>query len=190
MQYEITDPLTEGTFELAIEVNKFFESLVLFAYPDPGTGGEPFTIGYGATQYEDGWDVRQGQKISERYANQLLSVKVIRNWAELCRIPMWHKFTGMQQAALLSFSINNGSYFYGNPNYETITEVLRGGVYEGMEAALQLYRNPKTNVELGLWRRRIAEVFLWKNNVNWRVAKSFSLNQCKSFTYENYMTGG
>ena len=50
-----------------IDMIKSFEGLVMMAYPDPGTGGEPWTIGYGHTK-----NVRPGMMITEEQAEQLL----------------------------------------------------------------------------------------------------------------------
>jgi len=56
-----------------IDLIAHFEGLRLEAYPDPGTGGAPWTIGYGATFYEDGSKVKPGDKITIERAKQLLA---------------------------------------------------------------------------------------------------------------------
>ena len=66
-----------------------------------------------------------------------------------------------QKGALLSFAYNLGSDFYGHPNFNTITRVLREKKWNEVPEALKLYRNPGTNVEKGLLRRRVAEGALW-----------------------------
>jgi GH24 family phage-related lysozyme (muramidase) len=66
-----------------------------------------------------------------------------------------------QQGALLSFAYNLGVDFYGNPNFNTITKVLRNKEWSKVPGALELYRNPGTKVEAGLLRRRKAEGALW-----------------------------
>lgn len=43
------------------------------AYPDPATGGKPFTIGYGTTFYPDKTPVKEGDVITEQEANNLLA---------------------------------------------------------------------------------------------------------------------
>ena len=53
---------------------KSFEGLRLNAYPDPGTGGAPWTIGYGHT----GPDVYRGLKITEAQAEALLRQDLAR----------------------------------------------------------------------------------------------------------------
>jgi lysozyme len=63
----------------------------------------------------------------------------------------------------LSFSYNLGANFYGSSDFNTITRVLREKKWNEVPKALELYRNPGTNVEKGLLRRRIAEGALWKS---------------------------
>jgi lysozyme len=46
------------------------EGLRLRAYPDPGTGGEPWTIGRGTTIYPDGRKVRPGDRCTEQQADE------------------------------------------------------------------------------------------------------------------------
>jgi hypothetical protein len=45
--------------------------------------------------------------------------------------------------------------------FETISKRLREKDWKAVPAALELYRNPGTNVEAGLLRRRRAEGALW-----------------------------
>jgi lysozyme len=68
-----------------------------------------------------------------------------------------------QQGALLSFAYNLGAGFYGSPNFNTITRVLREKKWNEVPKALELYINPGTKVESGLRRRRIAEGKLWNS---------------------------
>jgi putative NIF3 family GTP cyclohydrolase 1 type 2 len=66
-----------------------------------------------------------------------------------------------QRSALVSFAYNLGAGFYGSAGFETITRCLRDRKWSEVPAALELYRNPGTNVETGLLRRRRAEGKLW-----------------------------
>ena len=66
-----------------------------------------------------------------------------------------------QRGALLCFAYNLGADFYGSPDFNTITRVLKNKEWSKVPEALKLYRNPGTNVEAGLLRRRIAEGALW-----------------------------
>lgn len=53
-----------------------FESLKLKAYPDPGTGGEPWTIGYGTTIYPNGEKVKKGDVITKEQAEKFLTYDI------------------------------------------------------------------------------------------------------------------
>ena len=68
-----------------------------------------------------------------------------------------------QRGALLSFAYNLGAYFYGSPDFSTITRVLKNREWSKVPDALYLYRNPGTSVEAGLSRRRIEEGNLWSS---------------------------
>jgi len=68
-----------------------------------------------------------------------------------------------QRGALLSFAYNLGAGFYGGRNFNTITRRLKNKEWHLVPESLKLYRNPGTNVEAGLLRRRIAEGKLWSS---------------------------
>ena len=63
---------------------------------------------------------------------------------------------------LLSFAYNLGAGFYGGDNFNTITRTLKNKEWDKVPDALYLYRNPGSNVEAGLARRRKAEGESWK----------------------------
>ena len=69
--------------------------------------------------------------------------------------------TDEKRGALLSFAYNLGVGFYGGSNFNTITKCLKNKEWSKVPDALYLYRNPGTNVEKGLARRRTAEGKLW-----------------------------
>lgn len=146
----------------ALRLIKEFEGCHLEAYPDPLSGGEPWTIGYGTTRYNDGRRVSKGDKINVVVADLLLRQEVDRIAAKLqmC-IPYWSQMTDNQRSALVSFAYNLGSGFYGSAGFETITKQLKERDWSRVPEALLLYRNPGTNVEAGLRRRRQAEGDLW-----------------------------
>jgi GH24 family phage-related lysozyme (muramidase) len=80
----------------------------------------------------------------------------------LKKIPYWSEMNDYQRGALLSFAYNLGANFYGSRGYVTITRVLKNKEWGKVPAALELYRNPGSDVEAGLLRRRIAEGKLWR----------------------------
>nr|QNJ59863.1 MAG: lysozime [Bacteriophage sp.] len=146
----------------ALKLIKEFEGCHLEAYTDPLHGGDLWTIGYGSTRYGDGRKVKQGDKINLIEADMLLRLEVDRIAAKLrSTVPHWNEMTDDQQSALISFAYNLGAGFYGTAGFETISNRLRDRKWDEVPEALLLYRNPGTNVEAGLKRRRIAEGKLW-----------------------------
>jgi GH24 family phage-related lysozyme (muramidase) len=146
----------------ALKLIKDFEGCHLEAYPDPLSGGDPWTIGYGTTRYGDGRPVKRGDKINAIEADLLLRQEVDRIAGKLrATVPHWAEMADQQKCALISFAYNLGTDFYGAKGFETISKRLREKDWPGVPDALLLYRNPGTNVEAGLKRRRIAEGDLW-----------------------------
>ena len=85
-----------------IEMIKAHEGLVLYAYADPGTGGEPWTIGYGHTK-----GVVPGMRISEEQAEAFLREDLAafeKAVLDLVPIPL----TQSEFDALVSFCFNVG----------------------------------------------------------------------------------
>lgn len=156
-----TDPKQDDTSP-ALRIIKEFEGCRLKAYPDPLSGGEPWTIGVGCTRYPDGSPVRPGDVITQAEADQMLRLEIDRTAAFLAkRIPYWSEMNGNQKSALISFAFNLGSNFFASPGFGTITRVLHDKQWDQVPNAMLLYRNPGSNVEAGLKRRRLAEGDLW-----------------------------
>ena len=149
-----------------IKLIKEFEGLELKAYPDPGTGGDPWTIGWGNTRYLDGSPVKKGQTITAPQADTLLLDMLRRDVVPaLEAIPFWQEMSEKQQGALISFGWNLGWRFYGANGFATISARLKNKEWTKVPEALLLYRNPGTSVEAGLRRRREAEGRLWKEGM-------------------------
>ena len=147
---------------VALPLVKEFEGCRLSAYPDPETGAEPWTIGWGSTTYGNGAPVKQGDRISQELADALLAGRLERDCQLLAqRIPRWQQLSMNQQAALLSFTYNCGPNWFGSSGFSTVTKALQAGVLEQVPAALMLYVNPGGPSEAGLRRRRKAEAALW-----------------------------
>ena len=142
---------------------KQFEGCHLEAYPDPLSGAEPYTIGWGSTRRKDGSPFYLGEHITQTEADELLVWQLERDFLPAVqRIPRWPTLNDSQAGALLSFAYNLGAGFYGSNGFQTLTGVVRDGDWARLEYALTLYRNPGSNVEEGLLRRRLteAQVFL------------------------------
>ena len=147
-----------------MELIKEFEGCHLNAYPDPLTGGLPITIGWGSTRKRTGAPFHLGEKISLEEANALLEFDISNRFMRALKdIPYWNEMNDNQRGALLSFAYNLGAGFYGGRNFNTITRRLKNKEWHLVPDALYLYRNPGSNVEAGLARRRIAEGKLWSS---------------------------
>ena len=157
-------PVTDrsNAVALALPLVQQLEGCQLSAYPDPETGAEPWTIGWGSTSYADGTPVQAGDTIGQEQADALLASRLERDGAWLAmRIPGWAALSSHQQAALLSFTYNCGPNWFGSNGFATLSRCLQQGVLEQVPAALLLYVNPGGPSEAGLRRRRKAEAALW-----------------------------
>ena len=129
-----------------------FEGLELVAYPDPGTGGEPWTIGYGHTG-----GVLPGDKITQEEAELMLADDLWR--FESCVEDICPGLNDYEFSALVSFAFNVGcSALAGS----TLAGRLKAGEDPQVVLAEELPRwNKGANGPLpGLTRRRAAEVEL------------------------------
>ena len=158
------EPTLDGLPLQGVALIKEFEDCHLKAYYDPLTGGLPITIGWGSTRRKDGTRFMIGNKITQEEADDLFYYQLRREFIPaLQKIPYWSEMNDRKRAALLSFAYNLGADFYGNPDFNTITRVLKNKEWDKVPEALKLYRNPGTNVEAGLLRRRVAEAKLWSS---------------------------
>ena len=136
-----------------IEIIKAHEGLALYAYPDPGTGGEPWTIGYGHTR-----GVTPGMWISEEQAETFLIEDLERFEAavvELLPIPLAQS----EFDALISFAFNVGAHALQT---STLRKRLLAGeprcqVYQ---EELKRWNKSGKGVMAGLVRRRQEEADL------------------------------
>jgi lysozyme len=154
--------VVSSTSDIGVELIKEFEGCHLTSYPDPLTKGRPYTIGWGSIRKRDGKPFEYQEKITQKEADALLMYDIENRFLPaLQKIPYWSEMNENQQGALLSFAYNLGARFYGSPNFNTITRVLKNKEWDKVPDALYLYRNPGTNVEAGLARRRKSEGQLW-----------------------------
>lgn len=140
------------TSQRGIDLIKSSEGLRLTAYPDPATGGEPWTIGYGTTR-----GVKPGMKITATQAEEYLKTDVGRFEPELARL-VKVPLTQHQWDALMCFVYNLGS---ANLASSTLLKLLNAGDYA--RAADQFPRwNKAAGKEMpGLTKRRAAEQALF-----------------------------
>jgi GH24 family phage-related lysozyme (muramidase) len=130
-----------------------FEGLRLNAYPDPGTGNEPWTIGYGTTVYPNGDKVKKGDVISPEQALDYLrhdSKKFSDAVNRAVRVPVNQN----QFDALVSFTYNLGE---GALNRSTLLTKINSHDYRGAANEFGKWIYAGNRILAGLVRRRTAE---------------------------------
>lgn len=136
---------------------KEFEGCVLTAYADPGTGGDPWTIGWGHT----GPEVHEGLAWSQAQADAALVADLQAAHAGMLQaLPMAVSYSGPRQAALTSWVFNVGA---GAAADSTLRSRLAAGADPATVVREELPRWNKggSGVMPGLVRRRDAEVALF-----------------------------
>lgn len=137
-----------------LDLIKRFEGLSLDAYPDPGTGGRPYTIGYGRAH-----GVELGDRITEKEAERMLREDVAHFEHGVEHLLPGVRVTLTDNAfdSLVSFAYNVG---LGALTESTLRRRLMSGQDPLVVLAEELPRwNKGANGVLeGLVRRRAAEV--------------------------------
>lgn len=136
---------------------KQFEGCKLAAYPDPGTGGEPWTIGWGATRI-NGKPVRPGMRITQDIADQLLIEDIERHAADVRKFLGGAKTTQGQFDALASFHFNTGKL-----PVSTLGRKHKAGDYDGAAREFSKWVFAAGKKLPGLVRRREAERALYQS---------------------------
>lgn len=124
------------------------------AYPDPGTGAEPWTIGYGST----GPDIKQDTCWTHKQAEDALDDHLAHFVAGVLRLsPGLVDEPPRRLAAILSFAYNCGL-----GNYRISTLRKRVNVKDWDRACTEIVKWNKAagRVMAGLTRRRLAEAKL------------------------------
>jgi lysozyme len=132
-----------------IALTKKFESCRLTAYPDPGTGAEPWTCGWGST----GPDITQGTVWTQAQADARLEEGL--NRAGQAVNGLVHVVLNQNQFdSLCDFVYNVGA---GNFRSSTLLRLLNTGDFAGASAQFSrwVFANGKTLP--GLVARRTAE---------------------------------
>lgn len=136
------------TSDTGIDLIKQFEGCELEAYPDPATGGDPWTIGYGHT----GPDVQPGLVISEDEADALLR-KDLAKFERVVSLAV-NGVTQNQFDALVSLVFNIGQ---GNFRSSTLLRKLSEGDDAGAADQFLRWNRAAGKIMKGLTRRREAE---------------------------------
>lgn len=149
-----------------------FETCELIAYPDPKTGGDPWTIGWGHTN-----GVRPGDTCTQQEADAWLlediaeSEQIANDRGEVDDLEP-HELDAFVS---ILFNVGPGSSNRdgiirlkdGRPS--TLLRKLRAGDKDGAAEEFLKWVSPGTSVERGLKRRRVAERTLFLGG-DWRKA--------------------
>ena len=162
------------TSPAGVELIKDFEGLVLEAYPDPGTGGDPWTIGYGHT----GPEVKPGLIINIEQAGSLLK-EDLKKFEEAVEKLITVELNQHEFDALVSFTYNCGWFALED---STLRRRLNAGETKCpvFKEELPKWVNGGNGPMPGLVRRRDAEVELACSPVG-SVAKSFLEDAAKYY---------
>lgn len=134
---------------------KSFEGCVLKAYPDPGSGGDPWTIGVGAT----GPGIAKGVVWTQQQADDRLMADLAR-FGRGVWTAMGEKETLQNRFdALVSLAFNIG---LGNLTSSTLLRKHVAGDYAGAADQFIRWNKAAGKVMAGLTRRREAEAKLYR----------------------------
>lgn len=140
------------------ELIKRFEGLSLKAYPDPATGGDPWTIGYGTTVYPSGDKVMSGDVVTEQEAEDLLLIDLEqfeKHVNDLVKVELNQN----QFDALVSLAYNIGP---ANLQNSTLLRELNSGNYAGAAQQFDrwVYANGQRMKGLAMRRAEEKQLFL------------------------------
>lgn len=143
----------------ALALIKQFEGCELTAYPDPGTGGKPFTIGWGSTTDSFGHSIAQGTKWTQEQADKRLAAHVAEFARGVDDALAGAPVTAMQKGALVSLAYNVG---LGNLGSSTLLRKHKAADYDGAAAQFAVWNKAAGKVMQGLTNRRAAEARVYR----------------------------
>jgi len=138
-----------------LDLIKQSEGCKLTAYPDPATGGDPWTIGYGAT----GTGIRKGVVWTQVQADQRFAADVQRFADGVSSLLGAAPTTQGQFDAMVSLAFNVG---LGNFRESTLLRLHKEGDYAGAANQFARWNKAAGKVMAGLTRRREAEAALYR----------------------------
>ena len=146
------------TSKRGIDLIHSFESCKLKAYPDPGTGGRPYTIGWGSTTDESGNPIALGTVWTQERADARFALDLAKFEKAVTDALSGSSATQNQFDALVSFTYNLGE---GNFRSSTLLKKHKAGDYAGAKAEFAKWNKANKKVLAGLTRRRAAEAELY-----------------------------
>ena len=124
------------------------------AYPDPGTGADPWTIGWGAT----GPGIGPGTVWTQEQCDKRLEEDVARHARDVATALGNAQTTQAQFDALVSFHYNTGAIARS-----TLLRLHRAGKYGEAAAEFARWNRAGGSILKGLVRRRKAEAALYRS---------------------------
>ena len=138
-----------------IALTKSMEGCVLHSYPDPGTGGAPWTCGWGHC----GPEVHPNMTITQAQADAWLNADLAR--AGLVVNSLVHVYLNQNQFdALVDLTYNIGA---ANFRSSTLLRLLNSGDFAGAQAQFSRWNMAGGIVMPGLVSRRHAEAEMFGN---------------------------
>ena len=128
---------------------KSHEGLELAVYPDPATGGAPYTAGYGHT----GSDVTPGMKVTQEMADAWSDIAVA-NFESVVSPLVTAPTTQGQFDAMVSLAYNIG---LGNFGKSTLLKKHNARCYACAADQFRVWNRANGKVMNGLTKRRAAE---------------------------------
>ncbi len=138
----------------ALAILRGAESCRLVAYPDPGSGGEPWTIGWGAT----GRDIHAGMVWTQAQADARLAQDLGHLNGQMTQACGCAFTSGNQFGAMCSLAYNIG---IGNFLGSSVLRFHHAGEHHKAGAAFGAWNRGGGRVLPGLVRRRAAEAALY-----------------------------
>lgn len=144
----------DGALGPALALIKEFEGCKLEAYPDPGTGGDPWTIGWGAT----GAGIAKGVRWTQVQADARLAEDVARFMAAVVKAaPV---ATDNQRGAMASLAYNIGIKAFQD---STLLKLHNAGNYAAAADQFKRWNKAGGRILAGLTRRRAAEEKVYRS---------------------------
>ncbi|PAN93916.1 hypothetical protein CIW64_02895 [Enterobacter cloacae] len=143
--------------QACVDLIKHFESCELEAYPDPGSGGEPWTIGWGST----GPDINKGTQWTQAECDARFESDLMNYGSKVAALLGNAPTSGNQFGALTSFAYNAGLHALAE---STLLRKHKAGNFEGAAEEFGRWIYGSGKLLPGLVRRRTAEAQLYRTS--------------------------
>lgn len=150
---------TDDWLPYALSTIKKWEGCKLVAYPDPGTGGKPWTIGWGSTTDSVGKPIEPGTRWTQAVADQRLAAHVQEFARGVDKALAGAAITASQKGAMVSLAYNIG---LGNFGSSTLLKKHRAGDYDGAAGQFAAWNKAAGKVLQGLVNRRADEARVYR----------------------------